>query len=181
MPRIHVMGASGSGTTTLGRALAAAIGCRHLDTDDFYWMPTDPPYTTSRPREVRIAALMAAFAETSNWVLSGSALKWDDEFRHTYDLVVFLRIAPDIRMRRILAREEARYGARIRPGGDMFEKSQAFLAWAASYDIAGPEHRSLISHEAWIANLDCPVLRLDSALPADDLVLSVLQHPLLRR
>jgi adenylate kinase family enzyme len=29
-PRIHVVGASGAGTTTLGRALADRLGCRHL-------------------------------------------------------------------------------------------------------------------------------------------------------
>ena len=43
-PRIHITGASGFGVSTLGGALAARLGCAHLDTDDFYWLPTDPPY-----------------------------------------------------------------------------------------------------------------------------------------
>ena len=30
---IHITGASGSGTTTLGLALAELLGIRHLDTD----------------------------------------------------------------------------------------------------------------------------------------------------
>ncbi len=33
--RLHIFGASGSGTTTLARALAKRCGWLHLDTDDF--------------------------------------------------------------------------------------------------------------------------------------------------
>jgi adenylate kinase family enzyme len=34
--RVHILGASGSGTTTLGMALSARFGYAQLDTDDFY-------------------------------------------------------------------------------------------------------------------------------------------------
>jgi hypothetical protein len=44
----------------------------------------------------------------------------------------------------------------------MAANSAAFLAWAAAYDTAGPEQRSRILHEAWLRDLPCPVLRLDS-------------------
>src|SRR5438128_874343 len=43
--RLHILGASGSGTTTLGRALAEGLQCPHFDTDDYFWLPTDPPFT----------------------------------------------------------------------------------------------------------------------------------------
>ena len=49
--RIHVTGASGSGVTSLGRALAEALALPHHDTDDYLWKPTTPPY-----RELRDAA-----------------------------------------------------------------------------------------------------------------------------
>ena len=51
---IHIFGASGSGTTTLGRYLAQRLGGVHLDSDDFFWLPTDPPYTQKRPIEMRV-------------------------------------------------------------------------------------------------------------------------------
>jgi hypothetical protein len=35
--RIHILGASGSGTTTLGHALAARLQCPHFDTDAYFW------------------------------------------------------------------------------------------------------------------------------------------------
>lgn len=42
--KLHMMGASGSGTTTLARALADHWSVPHADADDYFWVPTDPPY-----------------------------------------------------------------------------------------------------------------------------------------
>ena len=175
MARIHVLGASGSGTTTLGAALAAKLGCSHEDTDTWFWLPTDPPFTTRRPVAARLALLLPRLAGAT-WVLSGSALKWGTPLERLFELVVFLRLAPALRMARLCQREAERHGARIAPGGDMAVASQAFLDWAESYDTAGPEHRSLAAHEQWLAARTCPILRLDSAAPVEDLVAAMLGH-----
>jgi hypothetical protein len=58
--RVHIFGASGSGTSSLAAVLAAKHGHRHLDTDDFFWLPTDPPYEQPRPRAARLALLRDA-------------------------------------------------------------------------------------------------------------------------
>ncbi|MBY5455975.1 adenylate kinase [Rhizobium leguminosarum] len=177
MVHIHVMGASGSGTTSLGRALSEKLDISHLDTDDFFWMPTDPPFTTPRDTDERIGLLLDEVALHDGWVLSGSALKWGGPLEPLYDLIVFLRIEPELRMARIRARETARYGNRIGPGGDMEVKSGEFLQWAASYDTAGPERRSLAAHEQWLETQTAPVLRLDSSRDIGDLVAEALLHP----
>lgn len=177
MVRIHILGASGSGTTTLGRLLGEQLQILHLDTDDFFWAPTDPPYTTPRPVKDRLALIEEAMAGASAWVLSGSALKWGMPLEPLYDLIVFLRLDPMIRMERIRRREQERYGARILPGGDMAETSRAFIDWAASYDRAGLEQRSLAAHEAWLAMRQTPVLRLDSSMAPDELAEAVRRHP----
>ena len=39
---IHIFGASGSGTTTLAEKTSRELGYFHLDTDDYFWLPTDP-------------------------------------------------------------------------------------------------------------------------------------------
>lgn len=177
MVHIHVMGASGSGTTSLGLALAEGLDITHLDTDNFFWLPTDPPFTTPRDAGERIALLLAEALPDESWVLSGSVLKWGRPIEPLYDLIVFLRIDPELRMARICAREIARYGERIRPGGDMAVKSGEFLEWAASYDTAGPERRSLAAHEQLLETQTSPVLRLDSSREIDELVAEVLLHP----
>ena len=61
-------------------------------------------------------------------------------------------------MERLRQREHARFGERILPGGDMYETSQAFLAWAASYDEGGLDIRSRQRHDQWLSMLPCPIL-----------------------
>ena len=167
--RVHIVGASGSGTTTLGRALAGRLGCAHLDTDDFFWLPSDPPFHHVREREARQALLGEALAREPGWVLSGSLCGWGDGVIPLFDLVVFLWIPPEIRMARLRERERARYGAAIEPGGPQHESSRAFLEWAAGYDGAlEPPHRCRRLHEEWLAALPCPVVRfLDTAPTAE--------------
>jgi adenylate kinase family enzyme len=174
MPRIHILGASGSGTTTLGGAVAAALGVPHRDSDAFFWRPTDPPFRSPRPPAERLALLLAALPLPGGWVLSGSAIGWAKPLEPLYDLIVYLRLDPTLRMERLRRRERARYGGRVETGGDMAESSAAFLRWAAAYDTAGPEQRSRAAHERWLASQSAPVLRLDSAAPVPQLAAAVL-------
>ena len=44
----------------------------------------------------------------------------------------------------------------------MHQHHGEFLDWASRYDEAGLEMRSLTLHEAWLATLSCPVLRMDA-------------------
>jgi adenylate kinase family enzyme len=167
--RIHVFGASGSGTTTLGKSVASALGSRFLDTDTFYWYPTDPPFTQKREPAERVAMIERAVAGVDDWVLSGSLCGWGDPLIDRFTLVVFLQLSPDVRLARLAAREGQRYGDRIEPGGDLHEAHEAFLAWARLYDTSGPSVRSLALHEGWLPRLACPVLRLDAARPVAEL------------
>src|SRR5262245_36413654 len=156
--RIHILGAFGSGTTTLGRALAERLQYLHFDTDDYVWLPTDPPYTQQRERTERQRLLMEDLTAHDAWVVSGSLCGWGDVAIPLFELVVFLAIPHAIRMKRLHRREHARFGERILPGGDMYESSQAFLARAASYDEGGLDMRSRQRHDQWLSTLPCPIL-----------------------
>ncbi len=107
-------------------------------------------------------------------MLSGSAIGWAKPLEPLYDLIVYLRLDPALRMERLRRREQARYGERIAPGGDLAASSAEFLRWAAAYDTAGPEQRSRTAHERWLASQAAPVLRLDSSEPVARLVAAVL-------
>jgi adenylate kinase family enzyme len=171
--RIHVVGASGSGATTLGVALAREMGGAHFDTDDFFWLPTDPPFTAKRPVEQRLKLLEAELAGNA-WVLSGSLMGWGDVLVPHFDLVVFLYVPPDVRLERIMKRERQRYGADIDPGGRMHESHKAFVDWAIGYDTADFEGRSHVRHRAWIANLPCPVVEITGTQQVEESVAYVL-------
>ncbi|MBB3999619.1 adenylate kinase [Aureimonas pseudogalii] len=173
MPRIHVTGAAGSGVTTLGKALANTLDLPHVDTDDVFWMPTDPPFGVKRPAGERIDLLSDWLKSRPAWVWSGCARPWAEALEPLQDLVVFLTLDPALRMARLRRRESRRFGPRIAPGGDMAGPSAAFLAWAAAYDTAGDEQRSRAAHEAWLSTRPVPVLRLSSAEPVARLVAEV--------
>jgi adenylate kinase family enzyme len=160
--RIHLVGASGSGTTTLGRALAARLGCPHHDTDAYFWLPSDPPFQHIRARAERQVLLGAALRASADWVLSGSLCGWGDVFIPQFELVVFLWIPPEVRLARLRARERDRYGTAIDPRGPLHARSEAFIAWAAGYDERlEPPERCRRLHEQWLATLPCRVLRLE--------------------
>ena len=168
MARIHIVGASGSGTTTLGAALAARLDHPHIDSDTSFWK--------TKHSEIRSFVVAELLPVSGQWVFSGSAVGWAGPIEPFYDLIVFLKLDPSVRMDRIRRREVARYGARVRPGGDMAETSAAFLDWAAAYDTAGLEQRSLLKHEEWLATQTALVLRLDSAMPVEGLTVAVLEN-----
>lgn len=162
--RIHLIGASGSGTTTLGQALAHHLRCPHFDTDNYFWLPTEPQFEQIRDRAVRQALLGHDLEHHPAWVLSGSLCGWGDVFIPLFDLVVFCAVPTDIRIARLRERERERYGDEaIAPGGRLRAKYEAFIAWAASYDDGPAVERSRRMHEEWLTKVPCPVLRLEDA------------------
>ena len=66
--RIHIMGASGAGVTSLGRALADALAISHHDTDDYLWQPTTTPYREMRAVADRLRLMREVFLDRADWV-----------------------------------------------------------------------------------------------------------------
>jgi len=172
--RIHIMGASGAGVTSLGRALADALAIPHHDTDDYFWQPTIPPYQNKREIAERLRLMREVFLPRADWVLSGSLEHWGDAIIPSFDLVVFLATTKELRLKRLRAREAAHFGPdAVAPGGWRHKEAEAFIEWAARYDDGDREGRSLAKHQAWLATLPCPVLRLDGSRPLSELVAEI--------
>jgi adenylate kinase family enzyme len=169
--RIHILGAPGSGVTTLGRALAERLGCAHFDADDYYWFTADAlPYRRKRNAEHRRRLLLSDLGRHDAWVLSGSVAGWADDLRAEFDAVLFRWLPAAVRLERIRRRETLRYGAdRIAPGGDLHRVFDQFCTWAAQYDQAEAAQRTRRQDERWLTPLACPILFLDVDLPVDAL------------
>lgn len=169
--RIHIVGASGAGVTTLGRALASALAIPHYDTDDYFWRPTASPYSEMRPPADRLRLMEELFLGRLAWVLSGSLDGWGDPVVPLFDLVIFLGTPTEVRLRRLRDREARRFGAdAVAPGGWRHQETERFIEWASHYDDGSCEGRNLIRHEAWLKTLKCHVLRVDGTLATADLV-----------
>lgn len=162
---IHIIGASGSGTTTLGQALAGTLALRHLDTDNYYWLPTSPPFKRTREPKDRLLLLRRDLSAGPGAVVSGSVVGWGPEVEDSFALIVFLYLPTELRLARLRRRELERYG----------QVDQAFLQWASEYDRGPSAGRSLARHEAWLAQRSCPVLLLEGDLSVDERVQRVVQ------
>jgi hypothetical protein len=148
--RIHITGASGSGTSTLGTALAAALGYAFFDADNYYWLPTTPPFAHKRAPGERLRRLVDALSAHTNAVLAGSILDWGAELEDSFDVIVFLYLDAETRIARLRTRETARLG----------HADPAFLTWAAQYDDGPPSGRSLAKHRAWLLARSCPIVEI---------------------
>lgn len=165
--KLHLFGASGTGVSTLGAALAAALHLPYFDSDDYFWQPSEPPFMVRRPPAARNALLACDLAEAESWIVGGSIGGWEEKWLSApFDLVVFLYLPPALRLHRLREREQARYGAAIAADPARAAQSEAFLTWAAGYDDSSTGGtRTLANHRRWLTEFASPVLELPGDLP----------------
>lgn len=168
--KIHILGASGSGTTTLGIELAKELGYKHFDTDDFLWEETIPPYQQKRSIENRQKLLGEVLGSNEKWILTGSMVGWGDALVQLFDLVIYLWLPQDIRIQRLRERERGRYGTEIDQGGKMHKTHLDFIDWASEYDKGDETMRSRKYHDLWLSKISCEVMKLEGLYELDEKV-----------
>jgi adenylate kinase family enzyme len=178
LKKIHILGAPGSGVTTLGKALAERLGFSHFDTDDYVWFTGDDlPYRRKRNPEHRRQLLQLDLEKSDTGVLSGALCGWGDVFVPKFEMVVYLWLPVEVRLARIRERETRRYGAeRLAAGGDLHLVFEKFLTWSANYDVDNANIRSRASELRWLQQLTCPVLKIEEEMPVEELVEFVLKN-----
>jgi adenylate kinase family enzyme len=161
--RVLVTGASGSGATTLGRALSRELGVGFFDVDDYFWLPTEPPYQQQRTPVARVSLLVADLAKVPHSVTAGSVINWGGTLENSFSFIVFLTLPAELRLARLREREIARFG----------RADAKFLDWAAQYDTGSLDVNSRTGDEKWIAQRLCPVLRIAGDSPVPERVVRV--------
>ncbi|MGY3213350.1 adenylate kinase [Mucilaginibacter sp. HD30] len=174
--KIHIMGASCAGSTTLGNALAKRLGYTYLDTDHYYFVPSEIPYSVKRDPAERIAMLKADFEANEDVIVGGSLVSWGDDWHTKFDLVVFLYLPHAIRMQRLDARELKRYGDKIFTDPYRAAQYQKFTGWANGYDDNSTNGRNLSVHQQWISKLNCPVLKIEGDTTVDERIEQVMEN-----
>ncbi|MBR5446669.1 MAG: AAA family ATPase [Clostridia bacterium] len=160
--RILLCGLNGVGKSTLGRALAEALGRPFLDIED-YWFPerqAGEAYETHRTPEEVFRALQADLIRYPDCILASVKGNMGEENLRLFSAAVWLHAPDAVRMERIKARSLAKFGERMLPGGDLFEKENQFFAMAAARTEAEVEDR--------IRSMGIPVFHADGTLPVPE-------------
>ena len=165
--RIHIFGASGSGVTTLGKALSKALNIPVFDFDDYYWEKTDPPFAKKRERPKRFELLNKDIGSNESYIISGHYGENSYGLDTKLTFAIFLYTPQEIRRQRLRSREFKNFGKRMLEGGDMHEDVEEFIEWAMGYDESNVEGRTLKRHINRINSLSCPVIKLDGAKATD--------------
>ncbi|MCF6402489.1 hypothetical protein L3C95_06370 [Chitinophaga filiformis] len=171
--KIHIVGASCSGVTSLGEYLSATLNVPYFDTDEFYWEKSDPPFTIRRDPAVRNNMILQEFSQHNGWILGGSVIKW--ELDAAFDLIVFLWLPQDIRIERLKARELEKYGDIIYTDAERNKQFNEFIAWASGYDDNTARGRTLQAHQQWLAASPYPVLELKGDLSIQERAVKVME------
>ncbi len=129
---IIVCGLNGAGKSTMGKALAERLNYHFIDVEDLYFPKTDDHYTYASPRTREAVYPFFRFA-------------------------VVINVPKEIRMQRVKNRSFQKFGSRMLPGGDLYEKEKGF------FDLV--ESRSEEMVEKWIQRLSCPIIRVDGTKP----------------
>ena len=153
---ILVCGLNGAGKSTLGRMLAGRMGYKFIDNEDLYFPKADSSYMFSCPRsEEEVIRLLEEIIS--------------EKLIASLDRIILVEVPKQSRSRRIRDRSYQKFGNRILPGRDLYERENKW------FSLADSRPESYVSD--WLETVDCPVIRVDGTLPAGenaDFLVSVL-------
>jgi adenylate kinase family enzyme len=165
---ILICGLNGAGKTTLAREAANLLDYKHFDIEDFWFLPSDIPFSRCRTKDECISLMLDAMERHENFVLSAVIADYGAEIIRRFDFAVILDVPHDLRLARIKQREIERFGGRVLKGGDMYAMQQKFYGKCA----ARPEDYV----EQWAKNLACPVIRVDGTRDVRDTAREIVEY-----
>ena len=177
MQGIAIVGLNGAGKSTLAHALAKQTGYFEMDVEDYYFPEqresrksaleekTDidtacigkQPYSNSRTKLEVQEAIWEDIKAHPQFILAGVTMNWSEEILSKIDIVFWLQVPLDERLKRIQSREEKRFGTRALAGGDMYAQQMEFRKSVVNRDLTYLEES--------VKKLNCPVIILDGTLP----------------
>ena len=173
---IAFFGLNGGGKSTLTHALAKQIGYFEMDVEDYYFPEQresrkwalennslidiehldELPFSKPRTKSEVQTAIMEDIKTHPRFIISGVTMNWSDEILSRIDIAFWVQTPLEERLKRIQAREEKRFGARVLDGGDMFIQQMEFQKIVRNRDSKAVEECAM--------KLGCPVIVIDGTL-----------------
>ena len=159
---ILICGLNGAGKSTLGRALADRLGYAFIDNEDLYFPKTAPAYafSGSRTKEEVVRLLEEKISRSSRFIFAAVKGDYGDNLISALDHIVLIDVPKETRSRRVRDRSFSRYGKRILPGGDLYDRE---TAWFSLTDSRPDDYVT-----AWLDTVSCPVIRIDGTRPVEE-------------
>ena len=191
---IAIFGLNGSGKSTLAHALVKQTGYYGIDAEDYYFPeqkkdrlfaledgacvknesieenPLFQGFPFSNPRQKSEVQKAIEFDIKSNpqFIITSVSMNWSEEILSHIDVAFWLQVPREECIRRIMQREEKRFGKRVLAGGDMYEQQKEFRNKVAE--------RSFESVGESAKNLSCPIIVLDGTLSIEENMEKILRY-----
>ncbi len=136
----------------------------------FFFPKTDPHYIFANPRsrEEVVNILLDTVKKNKNFVFSAVRGDYGNDIIPFYHYAVFIDVPQEIRLKRIRNRSFQKFGNRMLPGGDLYEREEAF------FDMVSARTEYYV--EEWIQTLRCPILRVDGTKTIKDNVALIVEQ-----
>ena len=157
-----ICGMNGSSKSTLGRALAEHLGWRFIDNEDLYFPKTDPnhPYAVERTQAEVERLLLEEVRRDDHFVFAAVRGNYGEAVLPYYKAAVLVEVPRDIRLQRVRERSYRKFGARMMPGGDLYESEKRF------YDLIAARPEDYATR--WLETMEIPLFRVDGTRPVGE-------------
>lgn len=153
--RIIVCGGNGAGKSTLGKRLAAEIGWTFKDIEEYYFpvKNTDYNYSEARTKEEVSELLLTDMKKHEDFILASVKGEFGSEVSQMFTCAILIEAPKELRMERVRDRSNQKFGDRMLPGGDLYEKEEKF------FDMV--QNRPEDYTTKWLETVDMPIIRVD--------------------
>lgn len=160
--KVIICGLNGVGKSTLGKNLAKALDYKFLDIENYYFPKnnTDYYYCNALTRDEVQTSLLNDLKKYDNLILASVKGNYCDEVEALLTKVIYIQVPKDVRMKRVWNRSYNKFGVRILPDGDLYEKEKSFFNMV--------EKRSEKDVEDWLLNIRVPVIRVNGIKSIED-------------
>lgn len=167
--RIVVCGGNGAGKSTLGKALAQALDLPFMDIEDYYFPKTDPRYLYQVQRSTEeVISLLQRDVQQDSFVLAAVKADYAPQIGERFTCAVFVEVPKETRIQRVEERSRQKFGDRMQPGGDLYEREKRF------FDLVKSRTEEPIRR--WLESLRIPVIRVDGRTPPPENVRKIIDN-----
>lgn len=165
--RIIICGGNGAGKSTLGKRLATDLGWTFRDIEEYYFPinGTDYNYSEARTKEEVSKLLLADMKENENFVLASVKGEFGFEVSELFTCAILIEVPKELRMERVRDRSNKKFGNRMLPGGDLYEKEVQF------FDMVEKRPENYVTK--CLETVEMPIIRVDGTCEIETNVVKI--------